>query len=274
MAEAAPAVAVRVAGLSSVSTAGDRFYVLPDISVAKKIAEDRDRRLRETALVESRKPRTLEAVFEQMATSAIKELPIVLKADVQGSVGALRDEPREDRASGGPRPRDPRRRRRRQRQRRPARRRVECHHHWVPRRVRSGGPGPRQKKGVDIRIYQIIYQVTDDVRKALEGLLSPEKQERRLGECNVVQTFKISHVGTVAGCMVTDGIINRNSRLRVIREGVVAFEGSIDSLKRIKDDIREARAGQDCGIKIHGFNDVKVGDRLEAFETVEVQRKL
>ena len=131
-----------------------------------------------------------------------------------------------------------------------------------------------EKRGVSIRPYRIIYDVTDDVRKALEGLLSPQLTERRLGEANVVETFKISHVGVVAGCMVTDGVINRNARVRLIRDGVVIHTGGLQSLKRVKDDVREVRAGQDCGIHLAGYNDVKVGDRIEAFETISTARTL
>ena len=274
MKEAGPTVPVRVTGLTEVPEAGDRFYVMESISLAKQLAEDRQHRVRETALVESRQPRTLEAVFEQMGREEIRELPLVLKADVQGSVEALRENLE------------------------------KIEHPEVRVRVihsAVGGinesdvlladasnaviigfsvvPDPEARllaetRGVDIRLYKIIYDATDDVRKALEGLLAPKQQEHRLGECNVVKTFKISRVGTVAGCMVSDGMIQRSSRLRVIRDGVVVYTGSMQSLKRVKDDVREVRAGQDCGIHMQGFDDIKVGDRLEAFETVSVARTL
>jgi translation initiation factor IF-2 len=274
MKDAGPSVPVRVAGLTSVPQAGDRFYVLKTISMAKTTAEERERRLRETALVESRQPRTLEAVFEQMGRAEIRELPIVLKADVQGSVQALRENLEKITH---------------------AEVRVHVIHSAVGGISESDvlladasnaviigfnvatDPEARllaETRGVDVRLYQIIYDATDDVRKALEGLLTPQKQERRLGECNIVQTFKISRVGTVAGCMVSDGIINRNARIRVIRDGVVIHTGALQSLKRIKDDVREVRAGQDCGLHLQGYDDIKVGDRLEAFETVTVARTL
>jgi translation initiation factor IF-2 len=131
-----------------------------------------------------------------------------------------------------------------------------------------------ERRGVEIRQYSIIYNVMDDVRKALEGLLKPRQEEHVLGECNVVQTFKISRIGTVAGCMVTHGVINRSARVRLIRDGAVVHTGPLQSLKRIKDDVREVRAGQDCGIHVAGCDDVKVGDRIEAFEVVSVQRTL
>ena len=272
--EAGPTVPVRVAGLSSVPEAGDRFYVLKSLSQAKQLAEDRERYLRETALVESRKPRTLEAVFEQMGREEIKELPIVIKADVQGSVEALRENLEKITH---------------------AEVRVHVIHAAVGGVNESDvlladasnaiiigfnvAPDPAARllaetRGVDIRLYQIIYSATDDVRKALEGMLAPKETEKRLGECNVVQTFKISRVGTVAGCMVTDGVIARSASIRLIRDGVVVHTGNLQSLKRVKDDVREVRSGQDCGIHLQGFDDVKVGDRLESFETVSEARTL
>jgi len=274
MKEAGPTVPVRVAGLSDVPEAGDRFYVLDSLSLAKQLAESQERQLREAALVESRRPRTLEAVFDQMTREEIKELPIIIKADVQGSVEALKENLE------------------------------KIEHPEVRVRVIHAAVGGitesdvlladassaviigfnaapdltarqlAERRGVDIRQYQVIYDATDDVRKALEGMLAPQQQERRLGECNIVQTFKISRVGTVAGCMVTDGVIARNARVRLIRDGAVIHTGGLQSLKRVKDDVREVRAGQDCGIHLAGYDDVKVGDRIEAFETVSVARKL
>ena len=131
-----------------------------------------------------------------------------------------------------------------------------------------------EARGVDIRLYDVIYHVTEDVRKALEGLLAPEQQQRRLGEAEVLQIFKVSRVGTIAGCRVTDGRVPRNAQVHVIRDGLVVYEGKLDSLKRFKDDVREARSGQECGIHIEGFDDVKVGDRIDAFEVVSVARTL
>ena len=271
---AGPTVPVRVAGLSGVPEAGDRFYVLDDLSLAKQLAEDREWSQREAELAEQRRPRTLEAVFEQMTAEEAKELPVIIKADVQGSVEAIRENLE------------------------------KIEHPEVRVRVIHAAVGGvnesdvlladasdaiiigfnavpdhaarllAEERGVDIRPYNIIYNVTDDVRKALEGLLAPLEEERHLGECEVLQTFKISRVGTIAGCRMTDGVINRNARLRVIRDGLVVYAGRIESLKRFKDDVREARAGQECGIHIAGYNDIKVGDRIEAYETVSVARTL
>jgi translation initiation factor IF-2 len=272
--EAPPSAPVRVSGLSDVPEAGDRFYVLDNISLAKQLAEEHQLLLRQRALIEQRKPRTLEAVFEQMATTEAKELPLIIKADVQGSVEALQDNLE------------------------------KIEHPEVRVHVIHAGVGgindsdvlladassaiiigfnavPDQaarmlaeERGVDIRLYSIIYDATDDVRKALEGMLAPKQEEHHLGEGNVIDTFKISRVGTIAGVMMTDGVITRNSRIRIIRDGVVVHTGSIQSLKRVKEDVREVRSGQDCGIHVASYDDIKVGDRIEAFETISVARKL
>jgi translation initiation factor IF-2 len=274
MKDAGPAVAVRVAGLSGVPEAGDRFYVVDDISVAKQAAEERQRQLRETELVELRKPRSLEAVFQQMASGETKELALVIKADVQGSIEALTENLEKiehpevgvrviHAAVGGINESDV--------LLADASNAIIIGFNAVPEpkaRILAG------ERGVDIRQYNIIYNVTDDIRKALEGLLSPQQQEKRLGECEVLQTFKISRVGTIAGCRVTDGVIHRSSQIRVIRDGLVVYSGRLQSLKRFKDDIRDARSGQECGIHIAGYDDVKVGDRVEAFEVVSVARTL
>jgi translation initiation factor IF-2 len=274
MKEAGPTVPVRVAGLSDVPEAGDRFYVLSGLSMAKQMAGERQRRLRERELVEQRRPRSLEAVFEQMTAAEVKELPLIIKADVQGSVEALKEN-------------------------------IEkIEHPEVRVRVIHAAAGSvtesdvlladasnaviigfnavpdlearllAERRGVEIRQYSVIYNVIDDMRKALEGLLKPRQEEHVLGEGNVVALFKISHIGTVAGCMVTHGVINRSARVRLIRDGAVVHTGAIQSLKRVKDDVREVRAGQDCGIHIAGYDDVKSGDRIEAFEVVSVQRTL
>ena len=274
MRRAGPTVPVRVAGLSSVPEAGDRFYVLDDLSVAKQLAEDRRRSQREATLAEHRRPRTLEAVFEQMTTEEVRELPVIIKADVQGSVEAIREnlekiEHPEVRvrvihaAVGGVNESDV--------LLADASDAVIIGFNAVPDQAARL---LAEARGVDIRPYSIIYNVTDDVRKALEGLLAPLEEERHLGECEVLQTFKISRVGTIAGCRMTDGVINRNATLRIIRDGLVIYTGRIESLKRFKDDVREARAGQECGIHVAGYSDVKVGDRIEAFEVVSVARTL
>jgi translation initiation factor IF-2 len=131
-----------------------------------------------------------------------------------------------------------------------------------------------EREGVDIRLYRIIYEAVNDVRAALEGMLRPEQREVIVGEAQVREVFKISRVGTIAGCIVRSGLMNRQSRVRVVREGVEVYEGTISSLKRFKDDVREVREGFECGIGIENFNDVKVGDVIECYRTEQVARTL
>jgi translation initiation factor IF-2 len=272
--EASPTVPVRVAGLSAAPEAGERFYVLEDLAQAIEIAEERERDSRQSTLVAARQPRTLEAVFERMTAEEVKELPIILKADVQGSVEAIREnlekiEHPEVRvrvlhaAVGGVNESDV--------LLADASNAIILGFNAVPD---AGARTLAEERGVDIRHYNIIYRITEDIRNALEGLLAPQKEERRLGEAQVLEVFKISRAGTIAGCRVTDGTIARNARLRIVRDGLVVHEGGIDSLRRVKDDVREVRSGQECGIHLAAYNDVKVGDRLEAFETVTVKRTL
>jgi translation initiation factor IF-2 len=128
--------------------------------------------------------------------------------------------------------------------------------------------------GVDIRLYNVIYDASDDVKRALEGLLAPTIQEKTLGRAEVRQTFKVPKVGTVAGCFVTQGVVQRNARLRLLRENVVVCEGELDSLKRFKDDVKEVREGFECGLSIVNYNDIKDGDTLEFFVLEEIQRSL
>jgi translation initiation factor IF-2 len=130
------------------------------------------------------------------------------------------------------------------------------------------------REGVDIRNYTIIYEAIEDVRAALEGLLAPEEREVMLGEAEVRQLFRVPRIGTVAGCYVSEGVIDRRSRVRVVRDGVQVYEGELGSLKRFKDDVREVREGFECGMNIAAFNDLKVGDRIESFRVEEVARTL
>jgi translation initiation factor IF-2 len=131
-----------------------------------------------------------------------------------------------------------------------------------------------EREGGDVRTYRVISEAVDDVRKAREGLLKPEEKETVLGEAEVLQLFKVSKVGTIAGCQVTHGVITRGARVRVIRDGVPVYTGEMSSLKRFKDDAREVREGQECGIGVENFNDLKVGDRIEAYRMEEVKRTL
>jgi translation initiation factor IF-2 len=132
-----------------------------------------------------------------------------------------------------------------------------------------------ERHGVEIRTYRIIYEITDDIRKALTGMLSPTRQDQVLGHAEIRQVIKVSKVGSIAGCMVTDGVLQRNNKYRLTRDGAVVQENlALDSLKRFKEDVKEVRGGLECGLKLAGYDDIKVGDRLEAYKTVDVARSL
>jgi translation initiation factor IF-2 len=141
-------------------------------------------------------------------------------------------------------------------------------------RPTSGAEATADQEGIDIRSYSVIYDAIEDVRDALEGLLSPRKREETKGRAEVRETFSVPDVGTVAGCRVTEGTIHRNHQIRVVRDGVVAYEGRIESLKRFQDDVKEVQNGYECGISVENFNDIKVGDELEAYEVIEERRSL
>jgi translation initiation factor IF-2 len=271
--EAGPATPISLIGLSQVPEAGDRLYAVDDIAMAKTVADERDRKMRQESL-SRRTGIKLEEFFEYMKTQQIKELRVILKTDVKGSLEVLRKSIEELSTSE------------------------------VRVRVLHGAVGginesdvllanasdaviigfhvaPEDKarhlaedKDVDIRLYQVIYQVTDEVHKALEGMLSPEKREIIDGHIDVRETFKVSRLGTIAGCYVLDGTVSRNNKIRVVRDGKVIYDGGIESLKRFKEDVREVRAGFECGIKIANFDDIKVGDRFETYHIEEFARKL
>jgi translation initiation factor IF-2 len=138
----------------------------------------------------------------------------------------------------------------------------------------SNARAAAEREQVDVRTYRIIYEAVEDVRNALEGLLKPEERETVLGDAEVLQLFKVSKVGTIAGCMVRSGTIQRTAKARITRDGAVVYTGALSSLKRFKDDVREVREGQECGIGIENFNDIKVGDRIESFRMEEIKRTL
>ena len=131
-----------------------------------------------------------------------------------------------------------------------------------------------EKEEIDIRIYSIIYNAINEIKSAMEGMLSPEIKEEITATLEIVETFKITKVGTIAGCMVKEGKIRRNSKIRIIREGIVVHSGELASLKRFKDDVKEVVSGQDCGLNIENYNDIKAGDIIEAYETTEIKKKL
>ncbi len=272
--EAGPSQPVRVLGFSGVPEAGDGFAVLGDDREVRDIAQRRQRLQREQGFRRTKEPTTLEELYAQVQAGEIERLNVILKGDVGGSVEALADELTKlstdevkvaviHRGVGAITENDV--------LLAAASDAIIIGFHVRPdARARAAA----EREGVDIRVYRVIYEVVDDVRLAMEGLLAPEKREVVLGSAEVRETFKIPKVGTIAGCFVSDGTIPRTARVRVVRDGVEVYEGVIGSLKRFKDDVREVREGYECGINVEGFNDVKVGDVIEAYKIEEVQRTL
>jgi translation initiation factor IF-2 len=272
--EAPPSTPVRVTGLTDVPEAGATFYGLEDIATAKQIAETRSARDRAADRVE-RPAMTLENVFHQLKDTGENQIRVVLKADVKGSVEALEKKIGElstDEVSvrvlhgavGAISESDIKLA--------VASRAVVIGFHVL---AENAAKDLAEREGIQIRTYQIIYEVVDDLKKAMEGLLAPEKKEEVLGHATVKELFVISRVGTIAGCAVTDGLIKRAGLYRLFRDGKQMLTNQkLDSLKRFKDDVREVKGGFECGLRLLGFDDVKLGDVLECYEIVEVKRTL
>jgi translation initiation factor IF-2 len=272
--EAGPSTPVEVIGFPEVPLAGDIFIVVEDEKRARQIALARQQKQRLADMARSRKL-TLDELYAKIKEGEIKDLNIIIKGDVQGSVEALKNALE------------------------------NITHPQVKVRVihsSAGGinesdimlasasnaiiigfnvrPEPKayqaaEKEGVDIRLYNVIYDAIEDVKKALEGLLEPTLKEKTLGRAEVRQVFPISRIGTVAGCYVLDGSISRSSDgIRIIRDNIVVYDGKIASLKRFKEDVREVQAGYECGILIENFNDLKVGDILESYIIEKIATKL
>jgi translation initiation factor IF-2 len=274
--EAGPSLPVRITGLDEVPNASDPFNVVDDLMIAREIADKRRSKQQEASVIR-REPVRLETLSE----AKIVELKVILKADFRGSIEAINKELE------------------------------KLHHEEV--RVRLlysaiGGitendinlalaspqdtivvgfnavPDDRartlaEERGVQIRQYDIIYKLTDDIRSALEGKLKPREEVVHLGRAVVRETFKISSTGTIAGCYVTQGTIERSAKVRLIRDGIVIYPPvdrtvGLDSLKRFKEDAREVREGFECGLKISGYDDIKVGDVVEAYRVEHIQRTL
>ncbi len=279
--EAGPSTPVRITGLDNVPNADDPFYVVEELTTAKEIAEARERKEREEKLLKSVKVQDLEAFSAAKSKLKITELKVILKAEARGSVEAIRKELE------------------------------KLTHEEVTTRVLHAGIGAiteadvtlaltspndtlivgfnvtaddaalalAETHGISLREYQIIYNLVDDVKAALEGRLKPIEEVVHLGRAVIRQTFKVGKVGTIAGCYVTSGVIERSARVRVIRGGVVVYPPAekvvgLDSLKRFKDDVREVREGFECGLKIAGYDDVKVDDVIECYRVEQVQRTL
>jgi translation initiation factor IF-2 len=247
--------------------------VMTDERRAREIATYRAGKVRNTKLAKQQASK-LENMFSDMTSGEVKLLPIIVKADVQGSQEALAasllklstDEVKVQlvyAAVGGISESDVN---------------LAIASKAViigfNTRADAGARKLAESNGVDIRYYNIIYEAVDEIKAALTGMLSPERKENAIGIVEIRQVFRISKIGAVAGCYVLEGLIRRGSKVRVLRDSVVIHEGELDSLKRFKDDAREVKAGFECGLSLKNFNDIKEGDQLEAFEVVEVARTL
>jgi translation initiation factor IF-2 len=270
---AGPSTPVEILGLGGVPEAGDTFVVVQDDQKARQVAEHRRGKQRETEMAKTAKV-SLDELYQQIQTGAVKELKVVLKADVQGSVEATSDALRRLSTEDV---------------------RLNVLHGSVGGITESDvllasasnavvigfniRPEPKaaalaEREGVDIRLYTIIYEALNDVRDALEGMLEPTLHEKVLGRAEVRQVFSVSGIGQVAGCAVVDGKIVRGAKGRLLRDHVVVHDGRIGTLKRFKDDAREVVAGYECGMSLEGYQDVKTGDVIEAYEVEQVARRL
>ncbi len=270
--EAPPSMPVEVLGLEGVPMAGDKFTVVESLEKARKIAQKRQELAKESAL-EKEKRVSLEDLFNQMKAGEVKELNVVLKADAQGSIEAIRKSLQElstpevkvnvIHAGVGPITEND------------IMLAAASNAIVVGFNVRpdSAARKAAEREKVDVRTYRVIYDIVDEIKKAMEGLLEPEEKEVYLGSAEVRATFKVPKVGTVAGCYVRDGVIRRNADVRLVRDGVVIYEGKISSLKRFKDDVKEVQAGYECGVGLENFNDIKVGDVIECYTIEKVKRE-
>ena len=270
---AGPSMAVEILGLSEVPQGGDQFVAVPSDKVARSISEKRQLIAREEMLKSSQRM-SLDEFFNQMNEGQVKELNIVIKADVQGSVQAVKQSLE------------------------------KLSNEEVAVRVIHGGVGAinesdimlaaasnaiiigfnvrpvpsaeslAEKESVDVRSYTIIYKAIEDIQAAMTGMLDPEYRDEDTGKAEIREVYKISGVGTVSGCYVTSGKIFRNGKVRIVRDGIIIHEGEIQALKRFKDDVKEVNNGYECGMSFVNYNDIKVGDIVEAYITKEVERKL
>ncbi|MGH2660392.1 MAG: translation initiation factor IF-2 [Actinomycetota bacterium] len=271
--QAGPSKPVQILGWSAVPNAGDDFREVEDEREARHVAQEREAKVRAAELVATRPP-TLQELMAQAREAEAPELNLIVKADVQGSLGAVTDAflklPQDEvrvnivhGAVGAITESD-------------IQLAVASSAIVVGFNVRpdANARDLAEREGVDVRLYRVIYEAIDDVRSALAGMLKPEEQEIQLGRAEVRALFRIPRQGVVAGCYVLSGTIARNARARVVRDGVVAYEGRVGSLRRFKDDVREVAEGFECGIGIENFQDVKEGDIIEAYEVREVARQL
>lgn len=271
--EAGPSVPVSMLGLNGPASAGDQFHIMEDEKEAKNIATKREQLQREQG-IRTQKHITLDEIGRRLAIGDFQELNIVVKGDVDGSIEALSDSIIKLSTEEI---------------------QVNIIHKGVGQitdsdvllasasnaiiigfQVRPSASARKlaEQEEIDIRLYSIIYKATEEIKMAMEGMLSPDIQEKITGSAVIKETFKITKVGTIAGCYVNEGKINRNSKVRLIRDGIVIYTGELGSLKRFKDDVKEVQHGYECGLNVAKYNDIKEGDIVEAFEEVEVAKKL
>ena len=270
---AGPSIPVEIQGLTEVPQAGDEFMVLSDERRAREIATYRAGKFRNTKLAKQQAAK-LENMFTDMASGEVKNLPIIIKADVQGSQEALaasllkltNEEIRVQLvygAVGGISESDVN---------------LAIASKAViigfNTRADAGARKLAENNGIEIRYYNIIYDAVDELKAAMSGMLTPDKKEEVIGMAEIRQVFRISKIGSIAGCMVTNGVIRRNARLRLLRDNVVVFTGELESLKRFKDDVREVKESFECGLNLKGYNDIQEGDQLEFFEIKEIARTI
>ena len=269
--KAGPSVPVEILGLDSVPEGGETFYAVEDERMAKQVIEARKQKIKEERLTSSNVV-TLDDFFNKVQEGQIKDLNIVIKADVQGSVEAVKqsleklsnEEVRINVIHSGV----------------GAVRESDVMLAYASNaiivgfnvRPDAGALNSAEDKGVDIRLYRVIYTAIEEIEAAMKGMLDPTYKEEVTGHAEIRQTFKVSGVGTIAGCYVTDGTITRNTQVRIVRDGIVVHEGELASLKRFKDDVKEVNTGYECGLSIEKFNDIKEGDVVEGFKMVEVER--
>ena len=270
---AGPSIPVEVLGLSGVPNAGDDVVVVANERKARELAELRQEKSRDSRMA-AQKVAKLDQFFSQMEGGEVNYVNLILKADVQGSVEALRESLQKIAADdvqvkvvasgvGGINESD-------------VNLALTSGAFVIGFNVRADATARRaaEEHGVDMRYYSIIYEVIDDVKKAISGLLSPEVREEIIGLAEVRDVFRSSKLGAIAGCMVVEGTIKRNNPIRVLRDNVVIYEGALESLRRHKDDVNEVKAGTECGIGVKNYNDVKPGDQIEVFERTEVAREI
>lgn len=271
--EAGPSIPVEIQGLSDVPLAGDEFIVLADERRAREIATFRQGKYRDVKLAKQQAAK-LENMFENMGQGDVQMLPLIIKADVQGSQEALgqsllklsTDEVKVQivhSAVGGISESD-------------VNLAIASKAVIIGFNTRADANARKlaEHNGVDVRYYNIIYDAVDEIKAAMSGMLAPEQREEVIGTAEIRQVFRASKIGSIGGCMVTSGVIRRNARLRLLRDNVVVFTGELESLKRFKDDVKEVKEGFECGLNIKNYNDIAEGDQLEFFEIKEVARAL